>query len=294
MIDFLKYRFIAAFFSLAMIVAFAGVFFYKKATTGEAFKYSVEFTGGTQVLLRFEKTVRSSQVVEILEKNNWRGAITREFGPNEILVRVKEFSSDITGLSEKIRSTLQQELGTEVKVLQIDSIGQGVGEALSWNSIKAVGFGLFLMLLYIWWRFWSLSFGLGAVLSLFHDAIAILLFYMVLDKEISINVIGAILTVLGYSINDTIVIFTAIRRRLRDAKGVPLKQIVNLSINKTLRRTVLTSFATTLVVLSLVFLGGETLRDLSSSLLIGIVVGTFSSIYIASPIMMIFYKEKHT
>jgi preprotein translocase subunit SecF len=292
MINFLKYQSIAAIFSVAMIFTFIGIFAYKKITTGQAFTYSVEFTGGTQVLFSFENPVTSNQVVGILEKNNYPGALTRQFGPKEILVRVKEFSDNITGLAETLRATLQEALAMNVKVLQTDSIGQGVGEALTWSSIKAVLFGLFLMLLYIGWRFWSFSFALGAVISLFHDAIAILLFFLLFNKEISINVIGAILAVLGYSINDTIVIFTQIRKNFKEMRGKPIDQIVNISLNQTLRRTILTSFSTTLIVIALLLLGGETLRDLSTALLIGIIFGTYSSIYIASPVMLLFYKEK--
>ena len=147
------------------------------------------------------------------------------------------------------------------------------------------------MLLYIWLRFFSVSFGVGAVVSLFHDAIVILGIFLLFDKEISINVISAILAVLGYSINDTIVIFTKIRQNIKTMRDVPIAKIVNTSINQTLSRTILTSFSTALVVLSLFILGGEALRDLSLALLIGIIFGTYSSIYIASPLMLLLYKE---
>lgn len=292
MINFLKYRTICALFSLAMIATFVGVFAFKRSTTGQAFSYSVDFTGGTQVLLKFDKPIKSNQVIDILEKKGWPGAITREFGPQEILVRVKQFLGDSTGLGEKIRSTLQDNLNTGVKVLQIDSIGQGVGEALSWNSAKAVILGLILMLLYIAWRFWSFAYAAGAIVALFHDAIAILLFCLLFNIEISSNIIAAILAVLGYSINDTIVIFTQIRENIKKIKNVPIEQVVNLSLNQTLRRTILTSVSTALIVIALIVLGGEALRDLSSALLIGIIFGTYSSIYIASPVMLALYKEK--
>ena len=292
MINFLKYRTICALFSVAMIATFVGIVAYKSITTGQAFSYSVDFTGGTQVLLSFDKPVSSNQVIDILEKKGWPGAITREFGPKEILVRVKEFLGDSTGLGEKIRSTLQDELKTDVKVLQIDSIGQGVGEALSWSSTKAVILALILMLLYIGWRFWSLSYAVGAIVALFHDAIAILLFCLLFNVEISSNIIAAILAVLGYSINDTIVIFTQIRKNIKKMKNISIEEIVNLSLNQTLRRTILTSVSTALIVISLIVLGGEALRDLSSALLIGIIFGTYSSIYIASPVMLLLYKEK--
>ena len=292
MINFLKYRFICGLFSLAMIATFAGTYFYKKITTGHAFTYSVEFTGGTQVLLGFEKPIKSREIIDILDKAGLTGAITREFGPKEVLIRVKDFSNDTMGLGQRIRTTIEKAIGSPVELLQNDSIGQGVGEALSASSTKAVLLGLLLMLLYIGWRFWSIAYALGAVVALFHDAIAILLFFLLFNKEISGNVIGAILAVLGYSINDTIVIFTQIRENVKKMKNVPIDEVVNISLNQTLRRTILTSVSTALIVLSLIVLGGEALRDLSTALLIGIIFGTYSSIYIASPVMLMFYKKK--
>ncbi|MGE4168396.1 MAG: protein translocase subunit SecF [Candidatus Babeliales bacterium] len=292
MINFLKYRYVCAFFSFAMMATFFGGFFYKRATKGQAFDYSVEFTGGTQVLLGFEKPIKSSEVIDILEKNGWSGAVTREFGPKEILIRVKEFSNDVTGLADRIKKSMEKEINSTVKVLQTDSIGQGVGESLAWNSMKAIIIGLILMLFYIAFRFWSVGYALGAVIALFHDAIAILLYFMLFDKEISSNVISAILAVLGYSINDTIVIFTQIRENLKTMRTLPIEQVINISLTQTLRRTILTSLSTALIVVSLIVLGGEALRDLSTALLIGIIFGTYSSIYIATTVMLMFYKEK--
>ncbi len=181
---------------------------------------------------------------------------------------------------------------TSVEIKQTDSVGSGVGQTLRWKSIQAIIAGLILMLLYIAMRFLSFSYGMGALIALFHDAMVILTVFLVLNKEISINVIGAIMAILGYSINDTIVIFAKIRENLHLHKNMSAEKIVNLSINETLRRTILTSFATLLVVVSLFLFGGEVLRDLALALLIGIVFGTYSSIYIASPIMLLFYKDK--
>lgn len=273
-----------------MILAFVSVFAYKRIQTGHGFVYSIEFTGGTQGVFKFDIPVRSSQIIDILEKHGWSGIITREFGPHEILVRIKETANDVVGLGERMRTVLEEELKTSVKLLQIDSIGQGIGQALSWNSLKAIIIGLALMLVYLAWRFWSFSYGMGAVVALFHDAIAILLFFLLFDKEISVNVIAAILAILGYSVNDTIVIFAQIRQNIKTIKNMSLHQIANLSLNQTLRRTILTSFATLLVVIALIVFGGETLRDLSLALLIGIIFGTYSSIYIASPVMLALHK----
>jgi preprotein translocase SecF subunit len=151
-------------------------------------------------------------------------------------------------------------------------------------------FVLIAMLGYIWLRFWSVAFAVGAVVSLIHDAVVIVAAFLLLDREVSSNLIFAVLTMLGYSINDTIIIFARIREHLRTMPGRPIEEIVTLSINQTLRRTILTSFATSLTVLAMLLLGGEALRDLSIALMIGIVFGTYSSIYIASPVMIMLYR----
>jgi preprotein translocase SecF subunit len=292
MIDFLKYRYICAAFSLSLLLAFVGLFFYKKSTTGHAFTYSVEFTGGTQARLKFNTPITNQQLTHALNQHGWHGATTRQFANDEFVIRVKEFSNDPAGLASQIKNALEKELSTQITVLQVDSVGESVGSALSWNSVKAIIISLILMLLYIAFRFWSFAYATGAIVALAHDAIVIPLFFMLFDKEISMNVIGAIMAVLGYSINDTIVIFARIRQNVKNLSNTSLAKVVNLSINQTLRRTTLTSFATALVVFSLIILGGETLRDLALALLIGIIIGTYSSIYIASPVMLLLNREK--
>lgn len=273
---------------------FIGLFAYKHFYQGHTFEYSVEFTGGTQLLLGFDKKVSSNKIVDILGQHGWSGASIREFPNNEILIRIKDFSNDTTGLSQRIKEVLEQNIpDISIQVLKIDSIGQGIGAALSWNSLKAVVMGLILMLMYIAWRFWSFAYAAGAIVALFHDAIVILLFFLLFDKEISMNVIGAILAVLGYSVNDTIVIFSRIRENFALMRNATPEEVVNTSLNQTLKRTLLTSISTGLVVLSLIILGGEALRDLSLALLVGIVFGTYSSIYIASPVMLSLYKREH-
>ena len=284
MINFLKYRFVCGLFSLALLAASVGVYFYKWNTRGYTFVYSVDFTGGTQVLLKFEKPVSVCHLKDILEKNGWKNPTTREFSaPEEVLVRVSEFSNDAKGLADRMKSAVQAEIpDNPVSILQSEGVGPGVGETLRWRFFLAVVIALLAILIYIAVRFWSFAFAVGAIVGLIHDP---------LDIEISINVIGVILTVIGYSINDTIVIFSRIRENLHKMKGSTLYEIVNVSINRTLRRSILTVFATALSVLSMLFFGGEALRDFSLALLIGIVIGAYSSIYIASPVMMLLYKE---
>jgi preprotein translocase subunit SecF len=284
MIDFLKYRKLNLALSTLFIVISA-VAWYTRGVT-----YSIDFEGGTQILLGFSKPVGADHVRELLVAKGYVGAITREFSPTEILVRVKEFTSDTQGEAERLRAVFQGVLSdNEVTIKSKDSVGPAAGAAMRMKAIYAVLIGLLLMLFYIMFRF-EFSFAIGAVLSLLHDALTILGFFILFGFEISPNVIVAILTILGYSINDTIVIFDRIRHNITKMGSVSLHVVVNTSINQTLTRTILTSFATSLTVVAFLVLGGEGLRDLSLALLVGIMVGTYSSIYVASPIMMMLHK----
>jgi len=285
MIDFLKYKYVSAFFSAALVVLMVAGYFYRGG-----FNYSVDFTGGTQVMLKFANHVEAESIKTILKDQGYKNPDIRELEKNELLVRVQDFSGDVTGVGENIKTSIQQKMpDNNISILRADSVGAGVGSTLRTDSLKAILIGLLLMLLYIAIRF-KFAFAVGAVVALFHDALVILAFFLLTNKEISIDVIGAILTILGYSVNDTIVIFNQIRQNIKKLKGMPMQKIVNISINQTLRRTILTSVATSLVVVSLIIFGGPTLSSLSVALLLGIVFGTYSSIYIASPVMLLLYK----
>ena len=294
MFDFLKYRFVGLTLSLIVVSFFVGSYVYKTLTRGYAFSYSVEFEGGTQVLLRFKNPVNSKDVRSIIEKK-WpeSGPVIREFSSEQILVRVKDFDNDVRGLADKMRETVQEAFADNlVTIEKSEAVGPGVGADLRWKSIRAVFLALLLMLLYIAFRFRSFAFAVGAVVALLHDAIMVLGVFLVFDREISISVIGAVLAVLGYSVNDTIVIFSRMRSNLKKMRGASLYEVVNASLNKTFRRTLLTSISTLLTVGSMFVLGGAVMRDFSLALLMVIFFGTYSSIYIASPVMMLLYKEK--
>ncbi|HXW85908.1 MAG TPA: protein translocase subunit SecF [Candidatus Bathyarchaeia archaeon] len=291
MINFLKARLFAALFSALLLGSFFVTAWYKYRTYGRVFTYSIDFTGGTQVLLKAEKTISTSDVKNIL-LDQWSGADVRSFSETEIMVRVKEVSTT-ADVDRQIHAYLEQRMPEyHFTILQSDSVGAGVGQMLRWKSARAVLFAIIAMLLYIALRFWSFAFALGAVVALFHDAFAILACFLFLDREISINVIGAILAILGYSINDTIIIFTQIRNQLAKMGHASLTDVVNTSLNVTLRRTILTSVSTALPVIAMILFGGEALFDFSLALLIGLIFGTYSSIYIASPIMMLCYRKK--
>lgn len=288
MINFLKYRYIALTLSISFIALFVGLFFYKGGLT-----YSVEFTGGTQMLMHFDKPINAGELRSILSKDWPSVQPPRVFSKQEFLIRVQEFENDTRGLADRMRQVVQDALpDNPVSIDKSEAVGPGVGADLRWKSIRAILLALLLMLFYIAWRFWSIAFATGAVVALLHDALMLLGVFLLLNREISINVIGAILAVLGYSINDTIVIFSKMRENLKKMRGASLVEIINTSLNQTLKRTLLTSFSTFLTVGPMFLFGGEVLRDFSLALLLGIFFGTYSSIYIASPIMMLLYKKE--
>lgn len=292
MINFLKARYICAIYSLVLISSFIGLFFYKRFTTGQAFTYNLEFTGGTQALYKFEKPVSTIDVKSVLEKAGFPDVIVRDFPDQEILVRVKEHQDDAKGLAERMREQMVSAIpNNNVELLESSAVGQSMAAVLQTKSFYAILLAILSILLYVAFSFWSFSFGMGAVIALVHDAIVMLGVCMLFNIEISMTVIGAIMAILGYSVNDTIVIFAQIRKNLKTMRGLSLYDIVNTSLNQTLRRTTLTSFATALVVMAMLIFGGEALRDFSIILLVGILFGTYSSIYIASPIMMMFYRD---
>ena len=286
--DILKYRMIAAGVSLSIILA-AGLMYF----SGSRLQYSVDFTGGTQVHLQFEQSMSAEKVKSLLSRAGFAHVSTRDFGEKDILVRVNEVATDAKGLGERIQQAIiAQDTSLNPVIMQCESVGRGVGAILRYNSLRAILLALLVMLLYILIRFWSLGFAVGSVVALTHDLCIMLAIFLLLGREISTNVIGAILAILGYLINDTIVIFSQIRNNMKKMHNASMYSVVNKSINQMLRRTILTSVSTALPVLAMLFFGGEALFDISLSLIIGIIFGTFSSIFIASPIMMLFVSKK--
>jgi len=221
-------------------------------------------------------------------------AVAREFSDREVLIRVKGSSEDVNvnALANSIIGQIKTDFkDNKAEILQSDAIGPAIGKEIRWKSTRAVLIALLLMLLYIALRFWSFGFALGSVAALLHDALMMLGLFLVFNMEISVNVIGAILAILGYSINDTIVIFSRIRANMKSMSGTPIVDIVNTSLNQTLKRTLLTSFSTLLVVGAMFFIGGPALREFSLALIVGIFFGTYSSIYVASPVMILLHRE---
>lgn len=284
--DFLKYRSLWLLVSLAYFVV--GIVIY---VARGGFSYHIDFTGGAELRVSFEKSSDIGTVRSVMTSKGWKDASIQSVGSTgkDFIIRVGSLESDTEDrIKQDLASGIQD---NPARINNISWVGAEVGKDTTWNATMAVLLSLLFLLLYIAVRF-EFRFGIGAVISLTHDLLAILTFILLLNESISLHVLAAILAILGYSINDTIVIFSRIRENMKKFRGISEYDLVNLSINQTLRRTTLTSGATLLSVLAILLLGGETLRGLSLVMFIGIIVGTYSSIYIASPVMILAGKIK--
>jgi preprotein translocase subunit SecF len=278
-VDFLKYRWIWLAVSIAYLVIGVGAYILKGG-----FRYNIDFTGGAELRVSFEKETDISQVRDAMISNGWHEASIQTVGNGnqEFLIRVGSLESDTEA---KIKHALNKSLGNKVNIDNIQWVGAEAGKDTTRNAVLAVMLSLLMLLVYIALRF-EFRFGVGAVICLLHDVLAILTFLVLTGEPISLHILASLLAVIGYSLNDVIVVFARIRENFTKFRGTSEYDIANISINQTLSRTILTSFATTLSVVAILIWGGETLRGLALVMLVGIIVGTYSSIYIASPAML--------
>ena len=285
-IDFLGKRKLAMIFSGILLLLSLGL------VAGKGLNFGIDFTGGTLVEVRFKEAPAIADVRKALTPAGYGQAIIQEFGaPEEILIRVQnQDSSDSSRISTDILDALGVGLGADnVEMRRVEFVGPQVGEELTQAGIMAVLFAMIAILIYVTFRF-KLRFAIGADAALLHDITILVGVFALTGKEFSLPVVAAILTVIGYSLNDTIVVFDRIRENFafNRKKKTPDDEVdvVNSSINQTLGRTLMTSVTTLLVVMSLFIFGGEVIHDFAFALIVGIIVGTYSSIYIASPVML--------
>ncbi|WP_457561225.1 protein translocase subunit SecF [Caminibacter sp.] len=252
----------------------------------KGFNWGIDFKGGVEVQVRFQKPVNIADVRKYISKDYPNASITTFGKPNEILIRLSV---------KKVNTDVQKSLGLQIKKLltplgnvdirRVDMVGAKVGNELRDNGIKAFIFAIVGILIYVAFRF-EWRFAVASVLALFHDTIISMGAVSAFHIEVNLDVLAAILTLMGYSLNDTIVVFDRIRDEVKVSKTTDLATIINIAVSKTLSRTVLTSLTTFLVVLTLFLFGGEIIRPFSFTLLVGIIVGTYSSIFIASPLLI--------
>jgi SecD/SecF fusion protein len=277
-INFLGKGFLACICSLALIVAGATSFYFR----GEK-NFGVDFRGGDLITLSSPQTIDVGKVREALQPINLADASIQESsqaGKNYITVRTPLHTSD--AVEKQIMSTMPQ---AQFKVEGSERVGALVGGELARKSLLALGLGILGILIFVTLRF-ELSFAVGAIVALLHDVLITVGMFSLLQRELTLTMVGAVLTIAGYSINDTIVVYDRIREGLASGRKGSIEQIMNESINQTLSRTILTSTVTLIPILCLFFFGGAVLRDFSLAIIIGVAVGTYSSIFIASPIVL--------
>jgi preprotein translocase subunit SecF len=280
-IEFIGKRKVAIFVSAALIlIGVASLIFHGGPNSG------IDFLGGTSLAYRFEKDVSIADVRASVSKAGFTNAEIKNFGSSkEILIRVQEQEQD-REITNAIESALNATFPNNAHELEMrDTVGPKIGSELRTAAFFAILIALFFILLYISWRF-EFMFAVGAIVALFHDVLITLGVFSVLRLEISLAIIAAFLTIVGYSLNDTIVVFDRIRENLKVLRREAYDRIINTSINQSLSRTVVTSLTTLIVVSILYIFGSEVIRNFAFALIIGVLVGTYSSVFIASPILV--------
>ncbi|MGB0238220.1 MAG: protein translocase subunit SecF [Cycloclasticus sp.] len=280
-IDFLSKRKLALVFSIVLI----GVSIASLATVG--LKKGIDFTGGTLVELSFAQPVELNDLRGLLSQAGFEGAVVQHFGSSkEVLIRLlPDEALNSAALSNKVMSMVNEKFSQKGELRRAEFVGPQVGEELQEDGGLALLYALICILIYVAIRF-EYRFAIGSVAALAHDVIITLGFFSVFQFEFDLTVLAAILAVIGYSLNDTIVVFDRVRENFRTIrKGSPV-EVMNISLNQTLARTIMTSMTTLLVLLALFFLGGEIIRDFALALIVGVLIGTYSSIYVASPVTL--------
>lgn len=254
--------------------------------------YGIDFAGGTLVQVRFTQTTDASAIKKALGDLKLGDPVVQSFGDNqnEFLIRVEKSSEELQGLSVKIQNALAQTYHDGVDIRRVEMVGPQVGKDLRTKGLEALLYAMIGLLIYISWRF-EFRFAVGAIVALVHDVLITLGAFSVFNKEIDLPIIAAFLAIIGYSLNDTIIVYDRIRENSGRLHKEAFPFIINRSINETLSRTLLTSGTTLLVVLALFVLGGGVIHNFAFAMLVGVLVGTYSSIFVASPIL-IFWNEK--
>lgn len=252
-------------------------------------RLGIDFAGGTLVQVKFKQETTIDRMRTALKKIDLENSVIQQFGykdNNEFLIRTERSTADLKGLSGEIEEALASTYDkNEFEVRRVEIVGPKVGKDLRQKGINAMLIAMIGILIYITWRF-EFRYAIGAIIALIHDVIITVGVFSLLDKEFTLPIIAALLTIIGYSLNDTIVVYDRIRENIRKFRKKALREVVNSSVNQVLSRTILTSVTTLLVVFALFFLGGAVIHDFAFALLVGILVGTYSSVFIASPTVL--------
>lgn len=279
-IKFMRLRYIS------LIVAALVMFVAIGAMTFKGFNFALDFTGGYETEVQFSKTVDVNQLRTKLEKAGYVGAQVRVIGSsNDVVIRMSAKQDGTKMSGSKVVESLQS-VENPATLRDYYYIGPQVGKELAENGILAVAFVVFGFLAYVWMRF-ELKFAIAAIITTLHDVILVCGWFALFGKEFDLTVLAGVLSVMGYSINDTIVVFDRVRENFKTLHKLTPLEVMNRSVNQTLSRTIITSFVALLTVLALYFYGGESLNGMAESQILGIVIGTLSSIFVACPLLLL-------
>ena len=290
-IEFFSFSNLLSYISLGAILVSITLFFIL------GLNYGIDFRGGTMFMVSSSENIRVSDVRNTLSSSNLGDvSISQATNPLETLSAgtltstdnifiIKVEKTEGQNIEPKVKALLLNKV-PDIKFLQIESVGSKVSSELIRNGVLAVLFAVISVLVYIWLRF-EWQFALGAVFALVHDVILTVGVFSILRYEFNLSIIAALLTIIGYSLNDTVVVFDRVRENLRNFKSLPLLKVLNMSINNTLSRTIMTSVTTLLALFALYFLGGDVIRGFTFAMIWGVLVGTYSSIFVAAKILLI-------
>ena len=257
--------------------------------------YGVDFKGGTLIEIRTnDKNISISDLRRSFNKMNLGDVTVKQFGSeNDFIVKFEKRNSNKSNFIEEIKNKLTNYIGDNYDFRRVENVGPKVSSELLKSGIIAIGLSLAAMLIYIWIRF-EWQFSLGAIIAIFHDVIITLGIFSLFSFEINLSIVAAVLTIVGYSMNDTVVIFDRVRENLKKYSDIKIFELTNISINETLSRTLITSVTTLIALLSIYFLGGQILKGFSLAMILGVIFGTYSSIYIANPILVLLNVSQKT
>ena len=257
-------------------------------------KYGIDFAGGTLVQLQFKNPPDIEVIRDGLKTIGLGESTIQEFGSKkDILIRVERSEEKLEAVGAIVKRSLSQKFNSDdITVERVEMVGPKVGRDLREKALLSILYAIIGIVIYISWRF-EFQYAIAAIIALIHDVLVTMGAFSILDKEFTLVIVAAFLTIIGYSLNDTIVVFDRIRENLRRKGKLSLSEIINSTINQTLSRTLLTSGTTLLVVLALFFFGGEIIHDFSFALLVGVFVGTYSSIFIAS-VFLVYWASRQT
>ena len=280
MISFNKFYKIFNLISLSLVIISILLLFFK------GLNFGVDFKGGTLIELRSnDKSINVTSLRQSFSKMNLGDFNVKRFGnENDFLIKIEKKDTSANAI-EVIKKELTSSIGGSFNFRRVENVGPKVSAELLKSGVIAIALSLAAMLFYIWVRF-EWQFSLGAILALFHDVIITLGLFSLFNLEINLSIVAAILTIVGYSMNDTVVIYDRVRENLRKFSDIKIFELTNISINETLSRTIITSATTLLALVSIYLFGGEILKGFSLAMIMGVIFGTYSSIYIANPILV--------